>query len=128
LDIKKSYTFLILAGGYFILHYLQYNGLGPEVLRFYAKDIILIPFLMLGINATMTYMGISPKIGIRELILTILTCSIAFELIFPKFGMAFESDIVDIFCYIFGGSLYYVFFLRKNNIRESQFILKPDDL
>ena len=83
---------------------------------------------MLGINATMVSLGIETRIGIKELILTILTCTIAFEFIFPRFGMAFAPDLLDVICYIFGGSLYYILFLRKSNMCENQFILKPDDL
>ena len=107
---------------------MQFHSLGPEALRFYGKDFILIPFLMLGINVAMISLGIDAKVGIKELILTILTCSIAFEFIFPKFGMAFEPDVVDVFCYFFGGSIYYILFLRKVNLPETQYILKPDDL
>lgn len=128
LDRKKSYTFCVLACVYFVLHFLQNHGLGPEVLRFYGKDIILVPFLMLGINATMLSLDIKTRVGIKELILTILTCTIAFEFVFPKFGMAFEPDVLDVFCYIFGGSIYYILFLRRVNMPEIQYILKPDDL
>lgn len=120
---KMSYSFLALAGVYFAVHYLQFHGLGPELVRFYAKDIILVPFLMLGINATTLALGLATRIGIKELTLTILTCSIAFEVIFPKFGMAFEPDIVDVLCYIFGGSLYYIYILRTTKRHETQYIL-----
>lgn len=125
---KKSYTFLVLAGVYFVLHYLQHYGLGSEILRFYAKDIILVPFLILGINATMLSLGIETRIGFKELILTILTCTLAFEVVFPSFGMAFAPDIVDVICYIFGGGLYYILFLRKNAVRKFPLILKPHDI
>ena len=125
---KKSYTFLLLAAAYFVLHYMQHHTVGPESFRFYAKDIILVPFLMLGINATMESLGIKARVGIKELILTIITCTIAFEFIFPALGMAFAPDIIDVICYIFGGSFYYMLFLRQINLHETQFILKPDDL
>src|SRR5690554_5690772 len=128
LNKKKSYTFFILVTVYFIIHYIQFHGFGPEVVRFYAKDIILVPFLMLGINATTTTLGKQIRIGLKELILTVLICTLAFELIFPRFGMAFAFDLSDIICYVIGASLYYFLFLHKSKTDENQYILKPDNL
>ena len=117
---KKAYKLFTLTAIYLVLHYLQTHGLGPEILRFYGKDLILIPILILGISSTTILFNIPVRIRFKELILTILVCIISFEFIFPRYGMAFERDLADILCYISGGLFYYIFFLRSVEKHKNQ--------
>lgn len=108
---KADISLFFLSGFYLLLHLLQSYGIGPELIRFYGKDIILIPFLILGINAANEILKLKLKISPKELIITTVYCIVAFEFVFPNYGMAFEADSVDILCYIFGAILsYFVFF------------------
>lgn len=116
----KGHTLFILAAIYLVLHYMQAHGIGPELIRFYGKDLIFIPILILGISSTMTVFKMNSKIRIKELILTILVCIVSFEFVFPTFGMAFERDLADISCYIIGGLFYYILFLRSSDNHKNQ--------
>lgn len=109
---KEAQTLFILAAIYLVLHYLQRHGLGPEFLRYYGKDLILVPILILGISSSITLLGKPAIIDLKELIITIVVCIIAFEFIFPAFGMAFERDWADILSYLAGGIFYYFVFLK----------------
>ena len=117
---KKAYTLLTLAAIYLVLHFIQNHGLGPEILRFHGKDLILIPILILGISSTTILFEIPVTIRINELILTIVVSIISFEFIFPRFGMAFERDSADILCYISGGLFYYIVFMRTSENHKNQ--------
>ncbi|NEN22502.1 hypothetical protein G3O08_03165 [Cryomorpha ignava] len=110
---KEAYTLFLLAAIYLVVHYMQAHGRGPVLLRFYGKDLTLIPFLILGISSASALFNISVKIRFKELILTVIVCIVGFEFIFPRFGMAFERDMADMLCYIAGGLFYYIVFLRS---------------
>lgn len=118
---RKSYLFFVLAFLYFVLHFFQHHNIGPWYIRFYAKDILLVPFLMLGIKTTTQVLGISVRVGVKELVATTLTCIFAFELIFPRLGMAFAPDFIDIICYIIGAVLYFILFLQKNRKKKTNY-------
>lgn len=94
---------------------MQSYGVGSETIRFYGKDIILIPFLILGINAANEILKLNLRISYKELIITTVYCIIAFEGVFPYYGMAFEADTMDILCYIFGALLSYFAFFKSND-------------
>lgn len=113
MENKRNITLFLLVAAYLFLHYIQSHNVGPEILRFYGKDIILIPFLILGINASNDILKLNLVISLKELITTTLYCIIAFEIVFPTFGMAFEADIIDVACYIFGAILFYFAFLKS---------------
>lgn len=121
---RESHIFFLLVVLYLSVHFCQHHDLGPALMRFYAKDLLLVPFLILGIKATGDSLGFKIRIGLKELILTILVCSLAFEWIFPSFGMAFATDFVDIICYLIGGILYFVLFLRKKINKKSEYIFE----
>jgi len=116
----EAHTIFVFTAFYLVLHYLQNHGLGPEIIRFYGKDLILVPLLILGINSAATFFHVPTKIRFKEVVLTIIVCIIAFEFLFPRFGMAFERDPVDILCYTLGGVFYYFLFLRKADKHKNQ--------
>jgi len=96
---------------------MQAYGIGSQAIRFYGKDIILIPFLILGINAANEILKLNLRISHKELIITTVYCIVAFEYVFPYYGMAFEADAMDILCYIVGANLsYFAFFKSESKI------------
>lgn len=117
---KEAQTIFIFTTFYLVLHYLQNHGNGPEIIRFYGKDLILVPLLILGISSATTLFQVPAKIRFKELVLTIIVCITAFEFLFPRFGMAFERDLGDILCYISGGLFYYFVFLRTADKHSNQ--------
>lgn len=121
---REKYVFLIFTAVYFVLHYIQHHGIGFELLRFYGKDLLLVPFLMLGIKTTAYILGIKINIGLKELIATVLTCILSFEVIFPRLGMAFAPDLIDVFCYVIGGIFYFILFLQKPDKKKSTYIFE----
>jgi len=122
LQKSKAYTTLILTAFYFVLHYLQAHSVGPEFIRYHGKDLILVPLLILGIKTASAILGIPIQIRIKELIATILVCTFAFEIFFPKLGMAFAFDLVDVSFYFIGGIFYFITFLsKKEKLKYSRY-------
>ena len=117
---RETYAILLLSALYLMLHYLQNHGIGPEWIRFYGKDLILVPLLILGISSATALFQMPVRIRFNELVLTTLVCIITFEFMFPRFGMAFERDMVDILCYIAGALNFYFLFLWKGDKHKNQ--------
>lgn len=107
-------TALPLAAGYFALHYLQHSGGGPEWLRFYGKDVLLVPILVTATSLTGEMLGRPQKIGWREVLLTWAAVSVFFELLLPAFRQNIAGDPLDIVVYALGAVIF-LFFLKKNN-------------
>lgn len=107
-------TALPLTAGYFVLHYLQFSGAGPEWLRFYGKDILLVPILITATSLTGEMLGKPQRIGWREVLLTWIVVSVFFELFLPAFREDIKGDPLDIAAYAFGAAVF-LFFLRQNN-------------
>jgi hypothetical protein len=104
---------------YFAAHHAQRFGWGPEVFRFYAKDLLLVPLLLCASILVMSVLKKSFKPGTKELVVTVLYVTLVFEIILPIFGTNFVTDLVDILCYALG-ALFYKLFLRDTN-----FIIAP---
>lgn len=107
-------TALPLTAVYFALHYLQFSGAGPEWLRFYGKDMLLVPMLVTAVSLTGEMLGKPQRIGWREVVLTWIAVSVFFELFLPAFRDNIKGDPLDMVAYGLGAAVFLIF-LRKNN-------------
>jgi hypothetical protein len=103
-----TYSFIFLLSIYLLLHAAQVWGLGPEWIRFYGKDIILVPLLLLGVTRVQSIVNRKVDIRYKEIIILVIYVSIVFEVIIPLIRTNITSDIWDVVMYIAGAALYQV--------------------
>lgn len=96
---------LPLTACYFTLHYLQYTGAGPAVVRFYGKDVLLVPLLTFATAIAAELFGRPQKIGTKEIALTFAAVSVFFEGILPLLSDEVSGDPFDIAAYAAGAIL-----------------------
>ncbi len=103
--IPEGGLVLLLVLLYFTSHYLQSHALGPEYLRFYAKDILLVPMLIYAIYITALLLGKELQIGSRHIWITFVAVSLIFEGILPVAGSQYSSDLWDVLAYFAGAMI-----------------------
>lgn len=104
---------LAMVASYFFAHYLQHTGRGPELVRFYAKDFLLVPLLISATEITAQFLNRPIAIRTREVIVAVVAVSVAFEWLIPTISASGEGDIWDIAMYTAGG----LFFLLLSRWR-----------
>jgi len=90
---------------YFALHYLQYSGEGPSLIRFYGKDLLLVPLLACATAAAAELSGRPQAIGIKEIVLTFIAVAVFFEGLLPVLSETVVGDPCDIAAYAAGAVL-----------------------
>jgi hypothetical protein len=103
-----------LLGAFFILHFLQKMGIGPEFIRYYFKDVILVPLLVIAIKMCGELLGRKLAVNKKELLITVVYVSVAFEWILPKLELAYPGDWIDVCCYAIGAWLYNIYIVEEN--------------
>ncbi len=93
---------VLMVGAYFTLHRMQYYAIGPELLRFYGKDVLLVPILAAGIAISSALAGMLIKITLPKLLLTGLYVAVVFEFILPYLGDQYHTDWYDLAAYALG--------------------------
>ncbi len=113
---KVSYWFLGLLVSYLIFHVLQSRGLGPTWLRWYAKDLIVVPVVFLGAFLAMNEFNKSRHFRRRDVLALVIYTSLLFEWFLPKVGSKYHSDGMDVLMYIIGGLISVCFLPSLNNV------------
>lgn len=103
-----TYSFIALLSIYLMLHAAQVWGIGPEWIRFYGKDLIIVPLLLLGITRIQSILNRKIEIRGKEIILLVIYVSLVFEVIIPFIKTNITSDIWDILMYSSGAAFYYL--------------------
>lgn len=93
---------VLLVAAYFALHLMQHYALGPELMRFYGKDVLLVPMLAAGIAISTSLAGFSTCITLRNLLLTGVYAAMVFEVILPAIGNQYQTDRYDLAAYALG--------------------------
>jgi len=99
-------TILGMVAAYFTIHYLQHGGYGPEWLRYYGKDLLLIPLLLSATEIAAQFLNKPVQIRLKEVVLAVVAVSLAFEWWIPAATGAGGGDPFDIVAYAAGGFLY----------------------
>jgi hypothetical protein len=110
---KIGWHILACSGIYLLLHLLQNYALGPEFVRFYFKDILLIPMLMFSIGIVSKLFGLRIQLGNKEVLFAFFYCVLAFEIIMPKIRDNHTLDWFDIIAYGAGAILFLVFYKQR---------------
>lgn len=108
-----SYSFIIILSLYLLLHTFQMRGIGPEWIRFYGKDLIIVPLILLGTTRLQAILNRKIEIQKKEIILLVIYISLVFEVIMPLIKPGKTTDIWDILMYIAGAQIYYLLFRSK---------------
>lgn len=93
---------VVIVAAYFALHLMQHYALGPELLRFYGKDVLLVPVLASGVAISTGLAGMNIKITFPKLLLTGIYVAVVFEFILPHFGEQYHTDWYDLPAYALG--------------------------
>jgi len=110
---KIGWHILACSGIYLLLHLLQNYALGPEFVRFYFKDILLIPMLMFSIGIVSKLFGLSIQLCNKQVLFAFFYCVLAFEIIMPKIRDSLTLDWFDIIAYGAGAVLFLVFYKQR---------------
>lgn len=104
---------LALALIYLALHFIQHHQIGPEVLRFYGKDLILVPMLLGGIAMAGQFFNKAIPMGTKEVIIAVVYCGLVFELVIPQVVENAHFDFIDLICYSIGAAIWHFKFIEK---------------
>lgn len=104
---KQSHiVFTALVGLYLALHFAQHNSLGPDWLRFYGKDLLMVPVLLLAVQIVCTEIERPFKMSIGTIALSVMYVSLVFEVFIPWLRPNANGDWTDVLAYVAGGVLY----------------------
>lgn len=98
---------------YLTLHFLQSHALGPEFVRFYAKDILLVPMLLFSVGIVSNSFSLQIELGNKEVCIAFLYCVLAFEIIIPTLSDFKSFDWLDIIAYALGAVVYLAFYKQS---------------
>jgi len=107
---RAGWHILFFTGIYFILHFCQNYALGPELVRYHFKDILLIPMLLFSIGVVSNLFNLSLPLGNKEVIIAFIYCVLAFELALPAISKHQSLDWKDIVAYALGSAIYLLFY------------------
>ena len=113
---KEERLAVLLLAIYFTLHLMQARGIGPEYVRFYTKDLILIPLLIIATKLVLIVFQKKIGIGAKEIVITTVYVSVAFEVFFPILDLASGGDWIDVCCYAFGALVYHRWVVNEKHI------------
>lgn len=107
---------------------MQHYQLGFEWMRFYGKDIILVPLLLIGTQIIGNEIGKPLQVSRAQITIIVAYVSLVFEGIIPWVKPEMNSDPMDILMYATGGLGFYLFkekFLNKASWKSSKPVLLP---
>lgn len=107
---KIGWHILAFSALYLLMHFFQNNALGPELLRYYLKDILLVPMLLFSIIVVAKLFKLKINVGNKEIIAAFLYCVLAFEIIIPLTSENRSFDWFDILAYGLGAIWYLSFY------------------
>jgi len=110
---------LPLTACYFGIHYLQHSGVGPDFVRFYGKDLILVPLLTCATMIAAELSGRPQKTGTKEVVLTFVAVSVFFEGLLPYFSEEASGDLFDIAAYAAGAVMTILAIRSNKELRHS---------
>jgi hypothetical protein len=93
----------ILSSGLFILHYfLQHSGIPFPLADAYLDDLLCMPVVLSIALAGMRFFHKSYFLSHVQIIVTVIYCSLLFELALPFLSKTYTSDIMDVGLYVLG--------------------------
>jgi len=104
---NKGHWVFLLSAIYLVLHYMQHHEIGPSIIRYYAKDLILVPLLLGCVSMTSQFFNKHIQIGTKEVAIAVVYCGIVFELVLPRFAENVHFDFIDLVCYCIGGAAWH---------------------
>jgi hypothetical protein len=107
---RIGWHILICSAIYLLLHLFQNYAFGPEFVRFYFKDILLIPMLMFSIAVVSALFGFRIELGNKEILSAFLYCVLVFEVILPISRENLSADWFDVIAYGMGAILFLAFY------------------
>ncbi len=105
----SSYILLLLLCTYLFLHFGQHYNIGPTWLRYYGKDLILVPILLLGTKVIGNEINRPFSPTTTHIVVLVAYVSLVFEGIIPHIKEVGSPDLKDIFMYVIGGITYLIF-------------------
>lgn len=106
---------LSFAAAYLALHYMQHHHTGPEVIRFYGKDLILVPMLLGATAMASNFLNKPIALGTKEAIIAVVYCGFVFELVMPRLVENVHFDFIDLICYSIGAAFWHFKFAEKRH-------------
>ena len=116
---KIGWHLLLFSAIYLAVHFMQNNALGPEILRYYLKDILLVPMLLFSVAVLSGIFHLKIAIDTKEVIIAFVYCVIAFEILIPQLSVNKKGDLLDVIFYALGALGYLAFY--KHSILKYQF-------
>ncbi len=118
---RIGWHILACSALYLLMHFLQSNALGPELLRYYFKDILLVPMLLFSIRIVASLFQLQVQVGNKEIFIAFLYCALAFEVIVPRISENRSFDWFDILAYGLGAIAYLGFYKKteKSGVLQS---------
>lgn len=92
---------------YFGIHFLQAHDIGPEVVRYYGKDFLFLPALMLCVRHAAQLGGITFHFAGKHLLIALLYTIAVFEILLPTLSSKYHRDPMDVAAYALGSVICY---------------------
>ncbi len=102
MSARRAYLLLLLLSAYYFIHWAQEHLAGPEWVRFYAKDLLFIPTLMLAVQGAGMLGGKVFQSGFRQIMLATVYSILVFEVFLPVFSERYAGDWKDALAYATG--------------------------
>jgi len=80
---------------------------------FYWQDIIAVPLTLLIVCLIRRFRGITKPIPLAHIVGTVIAFATVFEIVLPLLSSRFTPDVWDLWCYILGGIIVWLFIRVK---------------
>jgi hypothetical protein len=104
--VNDAWWLLFATGCYFVVHWLQHHGIGHTVIRFYVKDLIFMPCLLITVKFSAGMLGRGIHFTRHQVFGAWLYVSVVFEGFLPLISENYHADHYDIAAYALGSGLY----------------------
>jgi hypothetical protein len=84
-----------------------------DVMLYYWQDIVAVPLTFLIIYLVRRLRGISEPIPLSHLVGTVIAFAVIFEIALPLFSSRLTPDVWDLWCYILGGIIVWLYSRAK---------------
>ena len=104
--MKNKIQLLVIASAILLFTLKNVLGYSPLLINV-LNDILALPFILICMNFIMKRIyGTKFSMTINFAMITFLTVSVLFEIIFPMFSSKLTSDGIDIILYLIGTALF----------------------
>ncbi|MCP4144823.1 MAG: hypothetical protein GY752_06000 [bacterium] len=88
-----------------------------NVMLYYWQDVVAVPLTLLIVCLVRRLRGMCEPMPISHIVGTVIAFAVVFEMILPLFSSRFTPDVWDLWCYILGGIIFYLFIRAKRLLK-----------